>query len=25
MPLVRNGNLLTVGEAEPDWKSWIAT
>ena len=24
MPLVRNGNLLTVGEAEHDWKSWIA-
>ena len=22
MPLVRNGNLLTVGPAEPDWKSW---
>jgi arsenate reductase (glutaredoxin) len=25
MPLVRNGSALTVGLAEPDWKSWIAT
>ena len=24
MPLVRNGNALTVGSAESDWKSWIA-
>ncbi len=23
MPLVRNGNALTVGLAEQDWKSWI--
>ena len=23
MPLVRNGNSLTVGPAEQDWKSWI--
>ena len=22
MPLVRNGNALTVGLAEPDWKTW---
>jgi arsenate reductase (glutaredoxin) len=25
MPLVRNGNALTVGLAEPDWKSWTNT
>ncbi len=24
MPLVRSGNLLTVGVAEQDWKSWSA-
>ena len=24
MPLVRSGNLLTVGLAEQDWKSWTA-
>jgi arsenate reductase-like glutaredoxin family protein len=24
MPLVRNGNALTVGAAEADWKNWIA-
>jgi arsenate reductase len=24
MPLVRNGNALTVGSAETDWKSWVA-
>ena len=23
MPLVRNGNALTIGLAEQDWKSWI--
>jgi arsenate reductase (glutaredoxin) len=23
MPLVRSGNLLTVGAAEADWKTWI--
>ena len=23
MPLVRSGNLLTVGSAETDWKTWI--
>ncbi len=23
LPLVRNGNALTVGAAEQDWKSWI--
>lgn len=23
MPLVRNGNALTVGAAEQDWKSWM--
>lgn len=23
-PLVRYGNLLTVGSAEPTWKEWIA-
>ncbi len=25
MPLVRNGNLLTVGLAEADWKTWTDT
>ena len=24
MPLVRSGNLLTVGLAEQDWKAWTA-
>ena len=24
IPLVRNGNALTVGPAERDWKSWTA-
>ncbi len=24
MPLVRNGNALTVGLAEQDWKDWTA-
>src|SRR5690242_2007952 len=24
MPLVRNGNALTIGLAEQDWKAWIA-
>lgn len=24
MPLVRNGNALTVGAADTDWKSWVA-
>jgi arsenate reductase-like glutaredoxin family protein len=24
MPLVRNGNALTVGPAEEDWKRWVA-
>jgi arsenate reductase-like glutaredoxin family protein len=24
MPLVRNGNALTIGLAEQDWKTWIA-
>ena len=24
MPLVRNGNALTVGLAEQDWKNWMA-
>jgi arsenate reductase-like glutaredoxin family protein len=24
MPLVRSGNLLTVGLAEQDWKTWTA-
>ena len=24
MPLVRNGNQLTVGAAEAEWKSWCA-
>jgi arsenate reductase-like glutaredoxin family protein len=23
MPLVRNGNLLTVGEARVEWTSWL--
>src|SRR6185436_478733 len=23
MPLVRNGNKLTIGEAEADWKAWL--
>lgn len=23
-PLVRNGNLLSVGDAEPTWKEWTA-
>src|ERR1043165_9927032 len=23
MPLVRNGNALTIGFAEQDWKTWI--
>lgn len=23
MPLVRFGNLLTVGEAEPTWREWV--
>lgn len=25
VPLVRNGNSLTVGAAEQDWKAWTAT
>ena len=25
MPLVRNGNALTIGSAEDTWKSWLAT
>jgi arsenate reductase (glutaredoxin) len=25
MPLVRHGNALTVGSAEPTWKSWAST
>jgi arsenate reductase-like glutaredoxin family protein len=24
MPLVRNGNMLTIGEAEAEWKAWTA-
>jgi arsenate reductase-like glutaredoxin family protein len=24
MPLVRNGNALTIGPAEQDWKAWTA-
>jgi arsenate reductase-like glutaredoxin family protein len=24
MPLVRNGNQLTIGAAETEWKSWCA-
>lgn len=23
MPLVRTGNLLTVGDAEPTWREWV--
>jgi arsenate reductase-like glutaredoxin family protein len=23
MPLVRNGNALTIGAAEADWKAWV--
>ena len=23
MPLVRNGNKLTIGEAEAEWKGWL--
>ena len=23
MPLVRNGNKLTIGDAEADWKAWM--
>ena len=25
LPLVRNGNALTVGPAEQDWKTWTVT
>ena len=25
MPLVRYGNALTIGAAEPTWKTWLAT
>jgi arsenate reductase-like glutaredoxin family protein len=25
MPLVRNANQLTVGDAETEWKAWLAT
>ena len=25
MPLVRNGNALSVGLAEADWKTWMST
>jgi arsenate reductase (glutaredoxin) len=25
MPLVRNGNALTVGAAEEDWKRWVTS
>jgi arsenate reductase-like glutaredoxin family protein len=25
MPLVRHGNVLTIGAAEATWKSWLAT
>lgn len=25
LPLVRNGNALTVGAAEQDWKTWTVT
>jgi arsenate reductase-like glutaredoxin family protein len=25
LPLVRNGNEMTVGRAEPTWRSWLAT
>ena len=24
MPLVRNGNQLTIGAAEAEWKQWVA-
>ena len=24
MPLVRNGNKLSVGDAEAEWKAWLA-
>lgn len=24
MPLVRHGNALTIGAAEPTWKNWLA-
>ena len=24
MPLVRNQNLLTIGDAEDEWKKWLA-
>lgn len=24
MPLVRHGNALTIGAAEPTWKTWLA-
>jgi arsenate reductase (glutaredoxin) len=23
VPLVRNGNMLTIGEAEAEWKIWV--
>ena len=23
MPLVRNGNQLTIGAAETEWKQWV--
>jgi hypothetical protein len=25
MPLVRRGNALTIGAAEPTWKAWLTT
>ena len=25
MPLVRHGNALTIGAAEPTWKSWLTS
>lgn len=25
MPLVRNGNALTVGAAEGEWRKWVST
>jgi hypothetical protein len=25
MPLVRNGSKLTIGDAEAEWKAWLAT
>jgi arsenate reductase-like glutaredoxin family protein len=25
MPLIRHGNALTIGAAEAEWKSWLAT